>query len=340
MDIKGISIVNTKGTFIDFINKNSSFKNLNGSSQSKVNALNKENNDLQISQKAFLKYDVTQKLREAFENGKKNGEFFENIVEEYKKIAENIGEEEKALLEECFDEVLNWGVNTIADEFDSFFNYSSRMLDGYGMTNDGKTFNKEEFKKHFMSALEKSLKGEATNETGDSLEKMSLDDIKNITAFLNNMNKLPFTNNIKDAENNINNFMKSNRELLDKMNISDEAKETLKETMKNNAKAYAKVTSYKNQMNDYDKEIEKLFNLLSGLNSRYEGLEKILEKYKKENNMKMITFHLRSQGELQKEMDGIREKIEGVKKDREKLQKKPDTIESSDGYKELSKYIS
>ncbi|MEW9096920.1 MAG: hypothetical protein AB2417_17730 [Clostridiaceae bacterium] len=339
MDIKSISMGNIKGTFMDIINNNSSFKKVNKFAQDKVNTINKANNDLKISQKGLLKYDITKKLREAFEKGKKNGEFFENIVEEYKKIAENIGEDEKALLEESFDEVLNWGINGIVDEFDSFFNYSSRMLDGYGMSNDGKAFNKEEFKKQFISALEKKLKGEVINEDGDSLESMSLNDIKNITAFLNNMNNLPFANNIKDAEKNIDNFMKSNWELLDKMNISDEAKEALKETMKNNAKAYAKVTSYKNQMNDYDKEIEKLFNLLAGLNSRYDGMEKVLEKYKKENNMKMVTIYLRSQGELKKEIDGMKEKIEGVKKDREKLQKNPDTIESSEGYKKLSKYI-
>ncbi|WP_027624424.1 hypothetical protein [Clostridium lundense] len=367
MNINNISRANFQNNFIEINLKHSSMKSIGAQSHSSMeNVSAKSNNgdNLEISSTAVSKYEFSNRLKEAFKNGKEDGKFIENVANEYMKIKQEIkGEncseitkENINMLDETLKDVIDYGVEEISNKFDAFFNYSSNMLSVYGMKTDEETFDKEEFKKNLdslMNSVVDTIKSSPDNikkedlnekinsilsskENNGSLEKMGFEDIKKVDSILSKLPRLSFSDSIDGIKDIIKNYRKGADKLIDSSDLSDNIKENLKKSVRKNVRAYGKVSTYKHVMNNYKDELEKLMSLYASLSSQYDSLEKDIKKCMKENNLKMIKSLLKMQMNLQKEMNNLKIRIDKEGKEKDSLENNPDSIEGTEEFKKVS----
>lgn len=363
MNINNISGATTQKTFIEVNLKHSSMKNISNSMKNMSTKSNSEDN-LEISSTAVSKYEFSNRLKEAFNNGKEDGEFIKNVSNEYMKIKQEIKDgncsesmkESIDMLDETLKDVMNYGVEEISDKFDAFFNYSSNMLSSYNMKKEDPLFNKDEFKENLSSLMNKvvdtlknlpdDIKENDLNEkinsvlssanNGGSLEKMGFDDVKKVSSLLSKLPKLSFHNSIDEIKDTIENYRKCADKLIDSSDLSEDIKKNLKKSVRKNVRAYGKVSAYRKAMSNYSDEIEKLMNLYGSLLSQYKSLEKDIQKCRKENNLKMIKSLVKMQMNLQKEMDNLKIRIDKESKGKDTLENNPDSVEGTEEFKKIS----
>ncbi len=316
-----------------------------------------------MSPEGLLRTEYQKRLKDSIERNKdKDSSFVESLALEYSRIKDEIlkdspgneRSEKLKALDEVFGFVAKAEVGKLAGKFENFFDYSANTLSMYGMNHNKEMFDVNKFSEHLFSILNsakeivkkaggnislRDLKTglesiDAQNSDQKFIEYMSYRDIRGLEGIIK---KCPV---LDPKDPNPENAMFSLYELVgavDDSRLSVFVKDTAVKALFDTIGAYHKVTAYEETMDMYQREIDELNRARSPLKKLYAKVENFIEKYKKENNAKMLAFYNMKKLDIWSELQPFENRLKDLLGSQASLKSNPDTVTSTEAYKDTER---